>query len=982
MQILPYSSGNWDADRLGNHRVVIRVGQPESPAVRVTIPWRRRDHRPQEKALILVSQVSGRRVTELFCRLFSRESLDLVFQPLDGPGDYFLYYMPYTGTVQAPYPQITYLPPEETASTAWLETYGRLGEDAFSRLPVAEALEIQSIDELSSFSPMEVIASAAETAALLAQHPEKSFFLFPEERAYPIRMPEDLPQRWIAPGPSRLFQATAERGEFFTFQAGVFAARASLQQVQVAFSGLRGLEGQPAIPPQAFTCWNLGGTDWTGLAFEKEITIPRGQIQALWCGIQVPEEAAPGLYSAEVTVSAPCAGTEQFTLHLQVSQQLLPAHGDDHPERLSRLRWLDSTIALDDEVTAPFTPIQVSAHCFEILGRSVEIGPDGFPARIRSFFSPEVTGLAETGQEILSAPLAFSVLAPSGQAQPWEWEQPARLSHQSPGRVAWNAHARAGRLRLDLQAALEFDGTLEYTLALRAEERVELRDTRLDVPLRQAAARYMLGLGFRGGLRPASYDWTWDVAAKNQDSLWLGAVNAGLQVTLKDERYVRPLNTNFYTLKPLVSPISWDNAGRGSIRFSEGQDQTLLLRCSGGPRVMAAGQVLHFNFRLAITPFKPINPGAQWATRFYHRFSPLEEVQAGGANTINVHHANAINPFINYPFLRPAEMKAYIDEAHTRGLKVKIYYTVRELTNHAPELFALRSLGDEILSDGPGGGHSWLQEHLVSNYVTGWHVYELKDVAVVNSGTSRWHNFYLEGLDWLARNIGIDGLYIDDLAFDRVVMKRVRKILERRRPGALIDLHSANQFRERDGFANSANLYMEHFPYLDRMWFGEYFDYNLAPDFWLVEVSGIPFGLMGEMLQDGGNPWRGMIYGMTGRYPWAGNPGAMWRAWDELRIQESRMIGYWSPNCPVRTDQPDVLATVYQKESSALISLASWASETVQVRLQIDWAALGLDAARARLSAPEIPDFQEAASFSPTDAIPIEPGKGWFLELK
>ena len=98
-------------------------------------------------------------------------------------------------------------------------------------------------------------------------------------------------------------------------------------------------------------------------------------------------------------------------------------------------------------------------------------------------------------------------------------------------------------------------------------------------------------------------------------------------------------------------------------------------------------------------------------------------------------------------------------------------------------------------------------------------------------------------------------------------MKRVRKVLDRNRPGALIDLHSANQFNVRDGFANSANLYLEHFPFLNRLWFGEYFDYNSAPDFWLVEVSGLPFGLMGEMLQDNGNPWRGMVFGMTGGFP-------------------------------------------------------------------------------------------------------------------
>jgi hypothetical protein len=39
-----------------------------------------------------------------------------------------------------------------------------------------------------------------------------------------------------------------------------------------------------------------------------------------------------------------------------------------------------------------------------------------------------------------------------------------------------------------------------------------------------------------------------------------------------------------------------------------------------------------------------------------------------------------------------------IDEARARGMKVKIYDTVRELTNRAPELFALLSLGDEVIA--------------------------------------------------------------------------------------------------------------------------------------------------------------------------------------------------------------------------------------------------------------------------------------------
>ena len=46
---------------------------------------------------------------------------------------------------------------------------------------------------------------------------------------------------------------------------------------------------------------------------------------------------------------------------------------------------------------------------------------------------------------------------------------------------------------------------------------------------------------------------------------------------------------------------------------------------------------------------------------------------------------------------------------------------------------------------------------------------------------------------------------------------------------------------------------------MDRLWFGESFKYNqMRPDEWLVTFSGIPFGVMSEMLQDGGNRFLGM----------------------------------------------------------------------------------------------------------------------------
>ena len=323
-------------------------------------------------------------------------------------------------------------------------------------------------------------------------------------------------------------------------------------------------------------------------------------------------------------------------------------------------------------------------------------------------------------------------------------------------------------------------------------------------------------------------------------------------------------------------------------------------------------------------------------------------------------------------------------QAHEQGVKVKIYYTVRELSNYCAELFPLRSLGTEVFTDGPGGGHSWLCEHLVSGYAPAWHQPYPDgsvDAAIATTGLSRWHNYYLEGLAWLLRHAQIDGLYLDGIGYDREIMKRVRKVMERERPGCLIDFHSGNNFHPQYGLSNCANQYLEHFPYVDSLWFGEGFDYNESPDYWLVEISGLPFGLFGEMLQDNGNPWRGMVYGMTARYYAGADPKHLWRLWDEFGIQDAEMRGYWDPQCPVRTGRDDVLATVYQRRGRTLVALAGWAPQPARVRLDVDWRALGLDPQRATCYAPGVQGFQPEALFAPADEIPVEPGRGWLLVL-
>ena len=94
------------------------------------------------------------------------------------------------------------------------------------------------------------------------------------------------------------------------------------------------------------------------------------------------------------------------------------------------------------------------------------------------------------------------------------------------------------------------------------------------------------------------------------------------------------------------------------------------------------------------------------------------------------------------------------------------------------------------------------------------------------------------------------------------------------------------------------------------------------------------------------------------------------------------MIGWWVRSRPVRTGRDDVLATTYLRPESAMVALASWARDTVDVTPAIDWRALGIDSATARIRAPAIENFQAAATFRPGEAIRVPPGKGWLLVIE
>ena len=993
--VLKYTTADWPVAGLGNMRARLAVSN-KAEVVYAHVAWRRRDADPERKATLLVDAATGKQVTNVIRVQISRASGDFLFQPPAAPGEYFLYYLPFQSVGVEYFPTTRYLAPTNTADPAWAASCAsaveRIKEGKPAEVPAAQVIELQAINDFHRFDPMEVTATSAELEKFFAEHGRRPYLLFPEDRRNPIRMTDDLPLRWVQAGPGDSFKGEACRGEFYAFQIGFYASLQEVEDVSVTFGDLTGTDGT-LIPAAALRCFNLSGTNWLGQPIHKTVNVPKGKVQALWFGVAVPPEAAAVTYQGTLTIAAKNTPSTTVSLQLAVSNQVLADAGDSEIWRQSRLRWLDSSIGLDDEVFAPYAPVQVEDRTVAVLGRTARFNDRGLLDSIRTTFSRNVDDATAPAQELLAAPMRLVVETPSERLN-WAGATPQILSTNT-GAVVWEARSAAGPLRLNCWAKMECDGYVNFKLTLRADQAAELKDIRLEIPLRREKAVYMLGLGRKGGYRPTSWQWKWDPARANNE-LWIGDVNAGLSCKLKDlqDRW------DLFNFKESGTYRDWSNDGRGGCDVDEQGDQ-VVIRAYSGARQMAAGEALHFNFGLLITPVKVLDK-AHWHWRYYHHgsASPLPEIAKTGATVINLHQGDALNPYINYPFLTVDKLSAYAREAHDLNMKVKLYYTIRELSDYTGEFWALRSLGNEVFTDGPGfhladqfqaqksgaelpkTGDSWLCEHAVSGYVPAWHTplsNGCVDAAIATAGLSRWHNYYLEGLNWLIRNVGIDGLYLDGIGYDREIMKRERKVMQRSGRDCLIDFHSGNNYHPEYGLNNCANEFMELFPCIDSLWFGEGFDYNEPPDYWLVEIAGIPYGLFGEMLQDGGNPWRGMLFGMTSRLGWGGDPQPIWKIWDEFGIQDAKMTGFWDTNCPARTGLKDVLATAYVKDGKALIALASWAPGTVTVRLQIDSAAMGIDPAKLNLYAPPIRGFQSEARFKPGDGIPVPPGKGWLL---
>jgi hypothetical protein len=952
-------------EALGNHRAILQIDRPDE-AVALDLYWRRHDKSPQDRRFLIIEAATGDTVANISRLEINNEHCKLIFGPVKKAGKYYFYYLPYLPQKQYGFYSQGYYPKENAPDSLWVAKDDRVSK--FEALPRAKLLGFEARTAFDSFYPMEVIALKTEKDSLSKIHPEY-FLIFPEDRSLPIRMLDDIPQKWVESGPLDQFNGEALKNEYYVFQLGIFAARKELKNLKIEFSALKNADHE--IPAGKITCFNTGGIGPLGDPFVKRVDVAKGHVQPLWIGLDIPENITAGNYTGTATVWAANAEKQIVQVHLKIKSEVLTDRGDSEPWRHSRLRWLNSTLGIDDEPTNPYEAIKtLSSNRYDLTGKKVVVSNSEMPDTLNI-----------NGTEILSRPLSFVVETSAGKEQFTDNQNPQLLKND-PGlvRSAWKNASK--NMELSGVRTIESDGYIHYRVNLKALKDVKVKDIRLEIPFETSVAKYMMGMGLPGTTVPNDLSAKWEGP---HDSFWIGNVHAGLWCELRGTSYSGPL-LNLYHPK---YPDSWYNNNLGGFRIEHRQSEVRAIVYSGR-RAFKKGEELTYEWAMLLTPVKKINYESQFTDRYYHNGShpmPSDEDLKTGVKIVNLHHANNYNPHINYPFIAVDSMKWFVNQLHNKGVKVKIYYTVRELTDYTTELWALRSLGNEILGGGNGGGYPWLREHLVDHYTPQWYQWfpdKSADASILSApGDSRWYNYYIEGLRWLVRNVGIDGLYLDDVSYDRRTVKRIRKVLDREKPGCLIDLHSNTGFSK-----GPATQYTEYFPYIDKLWFGESFQYDqMSPANWLVEVSGIPFGLMGDMLQGGGNRWLGMVFGMTVRYPWVTegvncDPRPVWKIWDEFGIAQSKMAGFWENEPVVTTNNPLVKATAYVRDGKTLIALGNWSDKPEKVRLSIQWRKIGLSPATAKLKAPGIKDFQPAREFGVSEDIPVESKKGWLILIE
>jgi len=908
------------------NRIIFAVSE-QGAVARAEAVWRRSGRSIRMRGLKIIVAATGETISDAAVGRYDQERIIVDFRPVAGPGRYYLYF----GAAGEP----RFAPSEE-----WLD---QLKTSA----PVSAVPRmVEARCRLDSFAPMEIIALPEEVAALLARYPDSPYLIFPEDRDRSIKLTREIPAHWALDGPLEEVTLRADRNEYRVFQLGLWACRKGMADVSVSCSDLTSAAGG-VIPAERFQCLTLESRCRSDFVVKpkRPYSVPAGRVRALWCGLDLPENLTPGEYAGTLTVQPADLPACAIPLRVIVTGHVAKDRGDHDLWRLSRLRWLDSDAGLSEAVYPPYTPLRVAGQTISTWGHTLRIGGDGLPE-----------SLLVDNKAVLASPVALTAAGARPDFSGFAFTE------TTEGHVCWESNSAFGKALLSVRGRIEFDGCAIITLQLTAPNACRLEDLALTLRWRPEHAWLAAGMGYRGRREG---DRTWrqtERGANGFDSmLWLGSLEAGL---------------GFATWET----SAWEDAARADAALITGNDEAATLRLNLGSQEIAPGQPWKMTFALLPTPVKPPDP-RHWDFRYMHLgggFSPgeydtprsflknncrrLDEAAAMSVKRLNLH--DWWGPAFNYPWQwdGPDNLSRLTEEAHGRDIFVKVYNSGRELSTNAPEFWGMVYEGSQYDftadQDAPlarlFSADAWHENHLPDGLPRGWpRVHDAgNEHAVPVSNATRIGNFYLESMRYMAQHFGTDGAYWDGAdgptLGHREIAKRLWTIFRETKPEATIDVHHGNTLLD-----SPIVQHMLVLPFIDSIWHGEGFPYDsFGPWEWLVEISGLPFGIPSELL--GGEEYlgRAMLFGIWPRMGWCAGTEKqekLWRFFDRFDIRNAVMRGWWEDN-GIILDRPDIKATAFcHPENGVLLvigcwhqEVAAWLEMTLDVSLLLDRGKLGL----------------------------------------
>jgi len=261
--------------------------------------------------------------------------------------------------------------------------------------------------------------------------------------------------------------------------------------------------------------------------------------------------------------------------------------------------WWKNTLGKDRTVPPPWTPIQVEGDTLRVWGRTIKLDKTGLPASVTA-----------VGRELLSAPVGVYGQA-DGAAVRLAGEG-TTITERGEDIVRWAARMADGPLAARVQAWMEYDGLMYFTVTLVPARTAPVRVEKLvvDFPLRSAEATQYIcnsgGFNFRA---------SWDVGfiPEGQGTVWS---------TLKPARWMeRAFALGNYC------PNIWIGGDYCGLNFSGDNDQgwtpdnsvaaqeivragqSVLYRMNVVSRPVTVEKERAFTFIVIPTPTKPMPKG-------------------------------------------------------------------------------------------------------------------------------------------------------------------------------------------------------------------------------------------------------------------------------------------------------------------------------------------------------------------------------------